>query len=141
MSNAPSPSRAKGTFYRAEGADQVRLATGSPSHMTAAAPQSRHKWSFYRVGGVDQVKLADGRDILSLDQRDQKLWVALSCPVKGLEFDARTRELLDTDKDGHVRPPELLAAVKWLQQVVGSGDDIAKGTDGFQLANLRTDTA
>ncbi|HLQ38991.1 MAG TPA: hypothetical protein VK348_14370, partial [Planctomycetota bacterium] len=72
---------------------------------------SQHRWSFYRAGGVDQVRLDKGADIFNLDQLDQKLWVALSCPVKGLEFDQRTLELLDTDKDAHVRPPEIIAAV------------------------------
>lgn len=108
--------------------------------MSNAAAPSRHKWSFYRAGGVDQVRFQSGADILALDQLDLKLWVALGCPVKGLEFDARTLELLDTDKDAHVRPPEILAAVKWLQQVVANADDIVKATDGFRLANLRTDT-
>ncbi len=108
--------------------------------MANASAPSKHKWSFYRAGGVDQVRLTNGADILNLDQLDLKLWVALGCPVKGLEFDARTLELLDTDKDAHVRPPEILATVKWLRQVVKSGDDIAKGTDGFQLANVRTDS-
>jgi hypothetical protein len=39
--------------------------------------------------------------------------VALSCPTKGLEVDARTLELLDTDRDGRVRVPEIVAAVRW----------------------------
>ncbi|MGE3353332.1 MAG: hypothetical protein AB7O84_16455 [Planctomycetota bacterium] len=89
---------------------------------------------------MDQVRLESGADILHLDQLDQKLWVALSCPVKGLEFDERTLALLDTDGDGFVRPLELIAAVKWLRQVLKSGDDLAAGEDGFRLANLRTDT-
>jgi len=29
---------------------------------------------------------------MHLDQLDQKLWVALSCPVKGLEIDEKTAE-------------------------------------------------
>ena len=67
---------------------------------------AEHKWSFYRAGGVDQVRIQSGADILHLDQLDKQLWVALSCPVKGLEIDERTLQLLDTDNDAHVRPPE-----------------------------------
>ena len=100
-----------------------------------------HRWSFYRAGGVDQVRLDKGADILHLDQLDQKLWVALSCPVKGLEIDERTLQLLDSDNDAHVRPPEILAAVKWLRDVLINADALAKGTDGVQLTNLRKDTA
>lgn len=108
---------------------------------TPAAKPSSHRWSFYRAGGVDQVRLDKGADILNLDQLDQKLWVALSCPVKGLEIDQRTLELLDGDKDAHVRPPEILAAVKWLRDVLQNGDSLVKGEDGVALANLRKDTA
>jgi hypothetical protein len=106
---------------------------------TKTAPQTHH-WKFYRAGGVDQVRLDRGADIFHLDQLDQKLWVALSCPTKGLEFDARTLELLDSDRDAHVRPPEILAAVKWLRQVLKSADELVKGVDGVALANLRDDT-
>ncbi|MCA8964453.1 MAG: hypothetical protein KDC48_06195, partial [Planctomycetes bacterium] len=107
----------------------------------ASAERSSHRWSFYRAGGVDQVSLDDGADILHLDQLDQKLWVALSCPVKGLEIDERTLALLDEDGDGYVRPPEIIATVKWLRDVLKNGDSLANGDDGVTLANLRTDTA
>ena len=110
--------------------------------MAQATPKTAsHRWSFYRAGGVDQVRLDKGADVLNLDQLDQKLWVALSCPVKGLEIDARTLELLDQDGDGQVRPPEILAAVKWLRDALANADGLAKGEDGVQLANLRKDTA
>jgi hypothetical protein len=108
---------------------------------SAPAKTNSHRWSFYRAGGVDQVRLDKGADILNLDQLDQKLWVALSCPVRGLEIDQRTLELLDSDKDAHVRPPEILAAVKWLRDVLSNADALVKGEDGVALANLRKDTA
>jgi len=80
--------------------------------MSAKAPQI-HTWKFVRSGGLDQVSLESGADLRSLVELDQKLWVALSCPVKGLQVDERTLALIDTDKDGHVRPPEVIAAVSW----------------------------
>ncbi len=107
----------------------------------AAAKPSLHRWSFYRAGGVDQVRLDRGADVLALDQLDLKLWIALSCPVRGLELDPRTLELLDTDGDGHVRPPEILAAVRWLRDVLTDADCLLRGEDGVALANLRQDTA
>ena len=72
-----------------------------------------YKWKFFRAGGFDQVKLESGADLANLDQLDQKLWVALACPTHGLEFDSRTLDLVDTDKDGRVRVPEVIAAAKW----------------------------
>lgn len=72
-----------------------------------------HRWGFFRAGGFDQVKLDSGADIAALDKLDQKLWAALSCPTRGLEFDEKTMDLLDTDKDGRIRAPEIIAAAKW----------------------------
>ena len=80
--------------------------------------QTQHNWNFFRIGGFDQVDLKNGIDVVSLDQLDQKLWTALSCPVGGLEIDSRTLELLDTDNDGRIRAPEVIAAVKWAGRVL-----------------------
>src|SRR5208337_3570084 len=72
-----------------------------------------YTWKFFRAGGFDQVKLETGADLANLGQLDQKLWVALACPTRGLEFDSRTLDLVDTDKDSRVRVPEVIAAAKW----------------------------
>ena len=74
------------------------------------AMNSIHHWRFFRAGGFDQVKLERGADLLNLDQLDQKLWVALACPTRGIEFDIKTLDLIDTDKDGRIRAPEIIAA-------------------------------
>ncbi|WP_242394266.1 hypothetical protein [Anaeromyxobacter oryzisoli] len=89
-----------------------------PAPEAAASERSRpaggpHRWRFHRVGGLDQVRLETAEDLAELVHLDQKLWVALSCPTKGLELDSRTLELLDTDGDGRVRAAEIVAAVRW----------------------------
>ena len=73
---------------------------------------THHTWKFFRAGGFDQVRLETGADLMALDQLDQKLWVALACPTTGLEFDSATLALIDTDKDGRIRAPELIAATQ-----------------------------
>lgn len=101
------------------------------------APSRRHAWKFFLAGGVDQVALRSGADLASLDQLDQKLWVALAMPTRGIEFDPKTLDLIDTDKDGRIRPPELLAAVKWAQASFASLDDLLKGGDSVPLAAIQ----
>lgn len=81
-----------------------------------------HHWTFFRAGGVDQVVLKDGSDLENLGTLDQKLWVALACPTKGNEIDLRSLELVDTDNDGRIRPPEVLAAIAWMGEVLVSLD-------------------
>ncbi|MGA2242866.1 MAG: hypothetical protein ABSH11_12645 [Verrucomicrobiota bacterium] len=89
---------------------------------------SSHTWKFFRAGGFNQVVLNSGADLLNLDQLDQKLWVALACPTTGLEFDAKTLALIDTDKDGRIRAPELIAAAKWAGGLMKNPDDLLKGS-------------
>ncbi len=95
-----------------------------------------HQWRFFRYGGLDQVSLETGADLAALEQLDPKLWAALSCPAKGLEFDQRTLELLDTDKDGRVRVPEILAAVKWLQTVLKNLDELPRRPVALPLDSI-----
>ncbi|MDO8543124.1 MAG: hypothetical protein Q7S40_22040 [Opitutaceae bacterium] len=78
-----------------------------------SAPATHHVWTFFRTGGLDQVQLATAEDLLALGELDQKLWVALSCPVKGLELDEKTLALVDADGDGHIHVREVVAAVQW----------------------------
>jgi hypothetical protein len=87
-------------------------------------------------GGLDQVALTTGADLLALDQLDQKLWVALSCPVKGLDLDEKTLALIDTDGDNRIRVPELLAAVRWATARLKDAGVLLTGTDGLALSAI-----
>jgi len=102
----------------------------------AMAPQSSYRWTFFRAGGVDQVVLQTADDILHLDELDAKLWIALSMPTRGVELDARTLDLLDTDHDGHIRQAEVLAAIKWLRGVYKDPAQLLKGGEAVPLAAL-----
>ncbi|HEX3345514.1 MAG TPA: hypothetical protein VHS09_13115, partial [Polyangiaceae bacterium] len=96
-------------------------------------PKRPHTWKFFRAGGVDQVVLATAEDLEDLHTLDQKLWVALSCPTVGLEFDARTLALIDTDHDGRIRPPEVLAAIAWTRGVLRDLGELFQPTDEVPL--------
>jgi hypothetical protein len=99
-----------------------------------------HRWRFFRSGGFDQVKIESGADIANLDQLDQKLWVALACPTRGLEFDTRTLDLIDTDKDGRIRAPELIAAAKWATGLLKNPDELLKVLPSLPLASINDAT-
>ncbi|MDI1251109.1 MAG: hypothetical protein PSV13_19765 [Lacunisphaera sp.] len=99
-----------------------------------------HTWKFFRTGELDQVSLETGADLLNLEHLDQKLWVALSCPVKGLELDEATLKLLDADGDGRIRVPEIIAALKWTAPRLKDVGVLLRGTDGLALADLNEAT-
>ncbi len=97
-------------------------------------------FSFFRAGGFDQVRFETGEDFINLDQLDWKLWVALACPTKGLAFDTRTLELIDTDKDGRIRAPELINAVRWAASLIKNPDDFLKAPAELSLAAINDST-
>lgn len=105
--------------------------------MTPALPH----WRFFLAGGFDQVRLDTAAELLNIGQLDQKLWVALSCPVKGIEFDARTLAFVDSDGDGQVRAPELIAAVAWAGERLRDPEVLVGRLPGVPLAAIRDDDA
>ncbi|MCG3179256.1 MAG: hypothetical protein BIFFINMI_01590 [Phycisphaerae bacterium] len=100
----------------------------------------RHKWVFFRQGGFDQVRLDSGQDLASLDQLDQKLWVALACPTQGLDLDARTLELIDSDGDGRIRATEILAATRWACGLLKDPGTLTEGAAALKLDALNDQT-
>ncbi|MCU0248227.1 MAG: hypothetical protein MUC42_16785, partial [Bryobacter sp.] len=108
------------------------------SSTTADTPSgAAHKWRFSRVGGLDLVRLETAEDLLNLEHLNQKLWTALACPVKGLEFDEKTLSLIDQDNDGRVRAPEIIAAVKWACATVQDPAVLIKGGDSLPVSAIK----
>src|SRR6266850_722249 len=97
---------------------------------------THHTWKFFRAGDFDQVRLESGADLVNLDQLDKKLWVALACPTTGVEFDPKTLALIDTDQDGRIRAPEILAATRWAVNALRNPDDLLKGSSTLPLAAI-----
>ena len=105
-----------------------------------SASRSSHKWNFFRAGGFDQVHFESGADLINLEHLDQKLWAALSCPTRGVEFDTKTLDLIDTDKDGRVRAPEIIAAVKWACAMVKNPDELLRPHAALDLSSINDAT-
>jgi hypothetical protein len=103
-------------------------------------PDIRHTWKFFRTGGLDQVSLETGADLLALGQLDQKLWVALSCPVKGLEIDEKTLALIDSDGDGRVGVPDVIAAVNWAAERLNDAGSLLSGDNSLPLSAINVST-
>ncbi|MEP7073030.1 MAG: hypothetical protein ABI727_02525 [Nitrosospira sp.] len=95
-----------------------------------------HTWNFFRAGGFDQVQIDSGADMLALKELDQKLWVALSCPTRGIEFDNKTLDLIDHDADAHVHANEVLSAIAWAGGLLRNSDLLVKGSDSVALADI-----
>jgi hypothetical protein len=117
------------------------MTTENPPTIPKSAKSSTYRWTFFRAGGFDQVKLESGEDLLHIGELDQKLWVALACPTTGLEIDARTLGLIDNDRDGRVRPNELIAAVLFAGRNLKNPDDLLKGETSLPLASIQDATA
>ena len=85
-----------------------------------------YDWRFFRTARLAQVKIENGEDIAHLAELDRKLWTVLSSPTTGVQFDTRMLALMDTDGDGRIRVPEVLAAIDWLKAKGVNLDDLFK---------------
>ncbi|HOP17024.1 MAG TPA: hypothetical protein PLY75_11085 [Gammaproteobacteria bacterium] len=104
--------------------------------MASNARTDGHRWRFNQLGGFDQVVIDSAEDIRHLPELNQKLWAALSCPTTGVEFDRHTLALLDTDGDGRIRVPEVLAAAQWVCKVLKDPNELFERTAGLPLASI-----
>lgn len=102
--------------------------------------KKKHKWRFFQAGGFDQVQLISAEDLANIDQLDQKLWVALACPIRGLEFDDRTLAIIDSETDGRIRAPELIAATKWACNILKNPADLALRAPALPLSAINDST-
>ena len=99
-----------------------------------------HRWNFFRAGGFDQVQIDNGADLLALKDLNPKLWVALSCPTRGVEFDTRTLDMIDGDQDARVRVDEVLAAIAWSCALLNNADLLVQGADKLALSDINDST-
>ena len=113
---------------------------GNPCLGVGSFMHKQYEWQFFRAGEVDQVVIRTGQDIAHIGELDQKLWVALACPTRGIEFDSATLDLIDESKDGRIRPPELVAACEWAVARVRDPQVLADGGDVLQLNSINDAT-
>ena len=99
-----------------------------------------YKWQFANIGGTPRVCIKSGEDIAHLGELDQKLWTVLSCPIKGLELDAKTLEMLDIDNDGKIRVPEVVETAEWLTAVLKDNNLLLKKSDKITLDDISQET-
>lgn len=98
----------------------------------------RHK--FYRMARTTQVSLTCGADIEHLRDLGRRYWLVLSRPVETATPADDIASLLDTNKDGRVRIPEVLAAIDWLKPRLNSFDTLFVTSAGLSEAEIRQDT-
>jgi hypothetical protein len=108
----------------------------TPSNSAPSVAPAAHKWQFFRAGGLDQVRIDTADDLRNLAQLDLKLWAALACPVTGLEMDAATLTLIDSNKDGRIRASELIETVEWICAALHDPASIIPGSDRLSLSNI-----
>jgi hypothetical protein len=87
---------------------------------------SNHKWKFFKSGKLLQVCLESGEDLKHLGELDPKLWAAMVCPTKNLEFDTKTLEYLDTDHDNKIKLSEMVGATKWMCSIIKDPEVLIK---------------
>ena len=101
--------------------------------------KNTYDWRFKAIGGTSRVDISCGEDIRHLGQLDRKLWTVLSCPASGLEFDHKTLEIIDSDKDGKIRVGEIVSAADYLTSAIKNADLLLEGKDTIALSDFNVE--
>lgn len=99
-----------------------------------------HRHAFFHTARTTQVALTCGADIEHLADLDRTYWAILSRPTY-IEGRAETLASdLDTNEDGRIRMPEVLAAIEWLKPRIASFDRLFLPCEGLVKEDFRDDT-
>jgi len=102
--------------------------------------EEKYNWRYCQTGGMTRVEIISGEDIAHLDELDRKQWTVLSCPVKGLHFDKKALEIIDSDKDGFIRVTEVISAAKWLTSILVNPDELFFGKSSVAISDINPET-
>ena len=102
--------------------------------------KSSHTWKFSKIGGVTRVSIETGEDIRHLPELDTKMWTVLSCPAENLEFDKKTLEVIDVNKDGKIRVDEVIKTSKWLCNSIKNPELLVNGSSVLKLSDINDNT-
>ena len=96
----------------------------------------KYKWSFENIGGTTRVRIKSGADIAHLGELDPKMWTVLTCPVTGLEFDARSMAYMDCDSDGKLRVNDVITTAEWITSLLKNNDLLLIGADSIDINEI-----
>ena len=100
-----------------------------------------YKWNFQNIGGTARVKISKGEDIAHLAELDPKMWTVLSCPVNGLEIDAKSLAYMDCDGDGKLRINDIVTTAEWITAALKNSDLLLEGKDSIELSEINQEDA
>ena len=101
---------------------------------------SKYKWTFENIGGSSRVKITSGEDIAHLSELDPKMWTVLSCPINGLEIDAKSLTYMDCDGDGKIRVNDVICTSKWVTGLLKNADLLMESKDSIDIEQIDQST-
>ena len=101
---------------------------------------SKYKWNFENIGGSSRVKITSGEDIAHLSELDPKMWTVLSCPINGLEIDAKSLTYMDCDGDGKIRVNDVICTSKWVTGLLKNADLLMESKDSIDIEQIDQST-
>ncbi len=97
----------------------------------------KQKFRFFKTGGFEQLIITTPEDLAAIENLDPKLFVVLAMPTKNVDGDAKTLSLIDTDKDGRIRVPEIKSAVSFLRENLNDFSAFFAKKSSFPRASIK----
>ena len=108
--------------------------------MALFSNDSKYKWNFENIGGSSRVKITSGEDIAHLSELDPKMWTVLSCPINGLEINAKSLAYMDCDGDGKIRVNDVICTSRWVTGLLKNADLLMEAKDSIDIEQIDQST-
>jgi hypothetical protein len=95
--------------------------------------------TFRRFGRTYHLRIRSAADLRQALDLGEAHWVAVSAPIDTIHCDSVFLELLDSDRDGRVRPFELKQAIRWTLGVLRDTDDLSRAGTDLRIAAINAD--
>lgn len=102
--------------------------------------EEEHIWKYSSIGGMTRIHIDSGADIAHLGELDQTMWTVLSCPVRNLNFNKATLEILDSDKDGRIHASDVIENARWLASILSDPDILLFGKSSVELTAIDSES-
>ncbi len=109
--------------------------------MASSDKNLRGGLTFERFGRAYHLRVRSAADLSRVCELDEAHWVAISAPINTLHMDRGFLEIIDTDKDGRIRPDELRHAIAWTLDVLQDHAGLEAGSSRLVLGAINTDHA
>ena len=105
----------------------------------ASVSRAPDNMTFRKFGRTYHLRIRSAADLRQVLDLSETHWVAVSAPIDTIHCDSVLLELLDSDRDGRIRPSDLKKAIRWTLEVLRDTDELSRASTDLRIEAINGD--